>query len=87
MHTVNVFSPNSLTNTHFQKGCCALIGNCPGLSFFNQEETIPRGKENGMKVPLVYGLHLGERDHNVWYFFSQHPLVYLLSINLKSKEK
>lgn len=65
MCTGDVFPPTSLTNTHFQRGCCevggyALIGNsCPGLPFFSQEETIPRGKENGMKVPLVYGLHLG----------------------------
>lgn len=71
MHTGDVLSPKSLTNTHFQRGCCeaggnALIGNsCPGLPFFTQEETIPREKENGVKVPLVNGLHLSERDHNV----------------------
>lgn len=71
MHTGDVFSPKSLTNIHFQRGCCeaggyALIGNsCPGLPFFTQEETIPRGKENGVKLQLVYGLHMGERDRGI----------------------
>lgn len=74
MHTGDMFSPKSLTNIHFQRGCCeaggyVLIGNSwPGLPFFTQEETIPRGKENEVKVPLLYGLHLGERDHNVSCF-------------------
>lgn len=79
MHTEDVFSPKSLTNINFWRGCCevggcALIGNsCPGLPFFTQE-IIPRGKENGMKVLLVYGLHLGERDHSV------SCLVFIFSI-------
>lgn len=71
----DIFPQEPLTNADFGRGCCeaggcALIrSSCSGLPFFMQEETIPRGKENGAKVLLTYGLHLGGRAHTVCCIF------------------
>lgn len=76
----DTFPQEPLTNVDFQRGHieaggCALIGSsCSGLPFFPQEETIPRGNEDGAKVPLSYGLHLGGKGHQV-SCFGIHLLV------------